>query len=102
MLGRHKLLLLIPTILLIPILLGLTPVRMAHRLANGCPLAQGKQIQTCNANPFHSLISHNDPIIVNLNLTLLDQELTSIFDIQALGTDSIHSNITFNFVPLRC
>ena len=102
MLGKHKLLLLIPVVILIPILLGLTPVRMAHRLANGCPLAQAKQIQTCNANPFHSLISHDDPTIVNLNLTLLDQESTPIFDIQVLDPDSIHSNITINSVPLRC
>jgi len=102
MLGRHKLLLLIPTILLIPILLGLTPVRMAHRLANGCPLAQGKQIQTCNANPFHSITSHDDPIIVNLNSTPLDQESTPASDIQILDPDSVHSNITLNSVPLRC
>jgi len=35
MLGRHKLLLLIPAILLIPILLGMTPLNMGHRLASG-------------------------------------------------------------------
>jgi len=99
---RHKLLIFIPAIILIPILLGLTPVRMAHRLANGCPLAQGKQIQTCNANPFHSLISHDDPTIVNLNLTRLDQGSTPSFDVKVLDPDSIHSNITFNSVPLRC
>jgi hypothetical protein len=102
MLKRRKLLIFIPAIILIPILLGMTPVRMAHRLANGCPLAQGKQIQTCNANPFHSLTSHDDPTIVHLNLTPLDQESTPTFDIQVLDPDIIHSNITFNSVPLRC
>ena len=102
MLLRHKLLILIPTILLVPILLGMTPVRMAHRLANGCPLAQAKQIQTCNANPFHSLISHDDPTIVNLNSTSLDQESIPTHDIEVLDPDSIYSNVTFNSVPLRC
>ena len=102
MLGKHKLLLLIPAILLIPILLGMTSLNMAHKLANGGPFTHGKQICPNNHCPFHSLISHNDPIIVNLNLTFLDQELTSIFDIQVLGTDSIQSNVTFNSVPLRC
>jgi len=102
MLDRHKLLLFIPAILLIPILLGMTPVRMAHRLANGCPLAQGRQIQTCNANPFHSLTSHGDSIIISLNLTSLDHQSTPTFDIQVLDPDSIHSNVPFNSIPLRC
>jgi hypothetical protein len=104
MLGRHKALLLIPVVLLIPIFLGMVPLNMAHRLATGCPLAQGKQTQTCNANPFHSLslTSHDDPTIVNLNLIPLDQESTFTFDIQVLDPDSIHSNTIFNSVPLRC
>jgi hypothetical protein len=102
MLGRHKLLVFISAVLLIPILLGMTPVRMAHRLANGCPLAQAKQIQTCNANPFHSLVSHNDPTIISLDSTPVDQESTPTFDIQVFDPDSIHSDISFNSAPLRC
>ena len=102
MLGRHKLLILIPAIILIPIFLGMTPLNMAHKLASGGPFTHGKQICLNNHCPFHSLISHDDPTIVNLNLTLLDQESTPIFDIQVLDPDSIHSNVTFNSVPLRC
>jgi hypothetical protein len=100
MLGRHKLLLLIPTILLIPILLGMTPLNMAHNLASGGLFTHCKQAQWSNYCPFHSLISHDDPVIVNL--TPLDQESTPTFDIQVLDLDSVHSNITFNSVPLRC
>jgi len=102
MLGRRKLLLLIPTILLIPILLGMTPLNMAHKLASGGAFTHCKQAQWSNHCPFHSLISHEDPTIVNLNVTPLDQESTPSFDIQVLDLDSIHSNITFNSVPLRC
>jgi hypothetical protein len=102
MLGRHKLLLLIPTILLIPILLGMTPLNMAHKLASGGPFTHCKQAQWSNHCPFHSLISHDDPTIVNLNLTPLDQDLTPSFDMQVLDSDSICSSITFNSVPLRC
>jgi hypothetical protein len=102
MLGRHKLLILIPAILLIPILLGMTPLNMAYKLATGGPLTHGKQICLNNHCPFHSLISHDDPTIVNLNLATLDQESTRIFDIRILDLDSIHSNVTFNYVPLRC
>ena len=45
MLGRHKLLILIPAILLIPILFGMIPLNMAHKLASGGPFTHGKQIR---------------------------------------------------------
>ena len=102
MLGRQKLLFLTAAILLIPILLGMTPLTMAHRLASGGPFTHCKQAQWSNYCPFHSLISHDDPTIVNLDLTPLDQESTPASDIQILDAGSIHSNITFNSVPLRC
>ena len=102
MLSRHKLLFIIPAMFLIPILLGMPPLNMAHRLASGGPLTHCKQAQWSNQCLFHSLISHDDSTIVNLNSTPLDQELTPAFDIQVLDPDSIHTNITFNPVPLRC
>ncbi len=102
MLGRHKLLILIPTILLIPILLGMTPVNMAHKLASGGPFTHCKQVQWSNYCPFHSLIPHDDPTIVNLSSTSLVQESTPASDMQILNPDFIHSNVIFNSVPLRC
>jgi hypothetical protein len=102
MLGRHKLLILIPAILLIPILLGMTPLNMAHKLASGGPFTHGKQICLSNYCPFHSLISHDDPTIVNLSSTLLDQESTPTFGIVVLDPEAIHSNVTFDSIPLRC
>jgi hypothetical protein len=102
MLGKYKLLTLIPAILLIPILLGMTPLNMAHKLASGGAFTHCKQVQWSNHCPFHSTASHDDPFIVNLNLTPLNQESTPASDIQILDPGSIHSNITFNSVPLRC
>ncbi len=102
MLNRHKLLLLIPAILLIPILFGMIPLNMAHKLASGGPFSHCKQAQWSNHCPFHSLISHDDPSIVNLNSTSLDQESTPALDIQVLDPDFIHSDATFNSIPLRC
>jgi hypothetical protein len=102
MLGRHKLLLLFPAILLIPILLGMTPLNMAHRLASGGPFTHCKQAQWSNQCPFHSLISHDDPTVVNLNITPLDEESAPTFDIHVLDPDSTHSDMTFDSVPLRC
>ncbi len=101
MLGRHKALILIPTILLIPVFLGMTPLNMAHRLATGCPLVQGKT-RTCNANPFHSLTSHDHPTIVNLNLNPQELESTPTFHIQVLALSSIQSSMPFVSPPLRC
>ena len=102
MIGRHKLLILTAAIILIPILLGMTPLNMAHRLASGGPLTHCKQVQWSNQCPFHSIVSHDDSTIVNLNSTSLDLESTPASDIQVLDLDSVHSNVTFNSVPLRC
>jgi len=102
MLGRNRLLILIPAILLIPILFGMTPLNMAHRLANGGPFTHCKQVQWNNHCPFNSLVSHGDPIIIGLNSTPVDQESTPTFRIQVLALNFTHSNISTNSVPLRC
>jgi hypothetical protein len=102
MLGRHKLLIFIPAILLTVVFLGMIPLNMAHKLASGGPFTHCKQVQWSNHCPFHSITSHDDSTIVNLNLTPLDQESTPTSDIQVLDPDSIHLNISFNSVPLRC
>ena len=102
MLGRHKLLFLIAAIILIPILLGMIPLNIAHRLASGGPFTHCKQAQWSNYCPFNTFVSNDDPTIINLNVTPLDQETTPTLDIQVLDPDSIHSNITLNSVPLRC
>jgi hypothetical protein len=101
--GKHKLLfIIIPAILLIPILLGMAPLNMAHRLANGGPFTHCKQAQWSNHCPFHSLVTHDDPTIVNLDLTPLDHEATPEFEIQAWDLDSTHSNTPTHSFPLRC
>jgi hypothetical protein len=102
MLRRHKLIILIPSTLLILILLGGPPLNMGYRLAGGGPFAHGKQVHLANHCPFRSLITHEDPTVVILNLTPLHQESTPAFDIHVLDPNSIYSNITINSFPLRC
>jgi hypothetical protein len=102
MLGKKKLLLIIPVILLIPILLGMTPLNFVHKIGAGCPFSQGKQALKCNPCPFHSIISQDDPTILNLNLTPLDQESLLVQEFGISLLESINSNISFNSVPLRC
>jgi hypothetical protein len=100
--GRHKLLILISAIILIPILLGMTPLTMAHRLASGGPFTHCKQAQWSNHCPFNSAISYVDHTIISLNSARLDQESTPPFDFQVLSLDFANSNTSVNSVPLRC
>jgi len=102
MLGRQNLLFLIAGIILIPMLLGMTPLNMAHRLSSGGPVTHCMQVQWSNQCPSHSIASHDDPTVVNLNSTSLDQKSTPALDIQVLDLGSIHSNITVRSAPLRC
>ena len=102
MLGKHKLLLLIPAILLIPILLGMTPLNLAHKLASGGPFTHCKQVQWSNHCPFHSIASHNDLPNVSLNTTPLFQGLSPIHESQISLLDFFQPNIFFKLVSLRC
>ena len=102
MLGRHKLLIIIPAIILIPVLLGMMPLNFIQKIGSGCPLAQGKQILKCNPCPYNSLVSQDDLTIVSLNSTPFRQELSSPFDSRLLGTYSLRSNISSKSLPLRC
>lgn len=102
MLVRHKLLILIPVILLILVFLGMTPLNMAHRLTSGGAFTHGKQVCWNNHCPFHSLILHNDLTVGILNSTLLDKESLSSQESRTPVLDSVHPNIFFNPGPLRC
>ena len=102
MLGRSKLLIVIPAIVLIPILLGMTTLNFIQKIGSGCPLAQGKQILKCNPCPFNSLVSHDDLTIVSLDSMSLKQESPSPLDPKVLATDSLRSNISFDSLTLRC
>jgi hypothetical protein len=102
MLGRHKLLLLIPALILIGIILGMPALNMGHKLASGGPFTHCKQVQLSNRCLFNSLTSHEHPLIVNLNLTPMNQESIPAYDAQDMNPDSIPSNRAFHSVPLRC
>src|SRR4030042_277537 len=99
MFGRSRLLILITALFLIPILLGMTPLNMAHRLANGGPFTHGKQGCINNYCPFHSLVSHDDPIVINLTSLPLDQGSVPDSSIQVVEVDPFPSNIPSNSIP---
>jgi hypothetical protein len=77
-------------------------LNMGYRFAGGGCFFHGKQVQLNNHCPFHSLITHDDPTLVILNLTQLQQEPTPTYNLGVLGSNSIHSNVISNSFPLRC
>jgi hypothetical protein len=100
MVRKHKLLIVMTAIILIPVLLGMTPMNLVQKLSSSCPSSQGKQIQRASSCLFNSIISQVDLNVVILDSTLLEQESTLSFHIQV--HDSIHSDISLISVPLRC
>jgi hypothetical protein len=101
MFSRSKLLIFIPAIILLPILLGMTPLNFVHKIGNGCPLSHDKQI-TCNFCPFNSLVSQDDTTIVSLDSIALEQFSLDPFSFQLWGLDSHRSDIRLSSFPLRC
>ena len=102
MVRKKKLLILIPALLLIPILLGMVPLKMAHKLAQGGPFAQSSQGR-CNNCLAHSLISHNHLDAVAANATPTGQALLYSQRVLYAVPESIFSNIHFSSsIPLRC
>ena len=105
MLRRKKILTLIPALLLIPILMGMSPLKMAHKLAQGGPFTQSSQGCTCHNCPAHSLISHthNHFDAVAANATPANQALLYAQSALYAAPEVISSNIHFSSsTPLRC
>ena len=100
MLSRHKILFIIPAIILIPVLLGMTPLNLVQKLSGHCPLSHGKQIQRASSCLFHSIVSQNSFNIPNLDSSLLGKESTLSFHVKVDNwTDSSVSTPSFR---LRC
>ena len=102
MVRRKKLFILIPALFLIPILLGIVPLNMAHKLAQGGPFAHSQNCNNklCSARP---IVSYNHLNVQALNSIAPDQEL-----VPATGTlfsevpESFPSSTRFHSIPLRC
>lgn len=98
MVGKRKLFIL--AIVLIPLLLGMTPLNLFNKLSGHCPFSQGKQIQRASSCLFHSIISQDDFNIPSLNSALLEKESTPSFHITAYN--STRSYISLISFPLLC
>ncbi len=100
MLNRHKILFLIPVIILIPVLLGMTPLNLFHKLSGHCPFSQEKQIQRASSCLFHSIVSQDDMGIQDLNSALPEKEAPTLFHVNV--ENSTHPGFLARSSPLRC
>ncbi len=101
---RKRLFILIPTLLLIPLLLGAVPLKLANKMAHGgtCPQAQGKPSSGTLHCSAHSLLSHNhfeaDTAITAAPIGDLSYSREAL----CRAPQSLHFSIQRIFIPLRC
>jgi len=102
MLDRSKWLILIPAIILIPILLGMTPLNLLHKLGSGCVFFHDKQVQKCNPSSLNSQISPDSHFLANQPFVSFDHEATPSLYSHILNSDPKPSLCASEFAPLRC
>jgi hypothetical protein len=104
MFRRKSFFILMPTLLLIPLLVGMIPLKLVNKLSHGGPYADCQDKQACcqkNCSA-HSLISHNHFDGVTDQSTSPDQGLLYLQKALPFGIESFHSRIGFTPIPLRC
>ena len=104
MFRRNKLFILIPVLLLIPLLVGMIPLKLVNKLSHGGPYAQCQDKNGCGHKncSAHSLISQNHFDGVTDQSTSPDQGLSYLQKALPFGLESFHSHIGFTPTPLRC
>ena len=102
MLGRSKWLIMIPAIILIPILLGITPLTLLHKLGSGCLFFHDKQVQKCNPSSLNSQIPPDGHLLANQPLVSFDHEAAPSLYSHVLNSDPKPSLGSLEFAPLRC
>ncbi|MHB8773397.1 MAG: hypothetical protein ACYC7J_20595 [Syntrophales bacterium] len=103
MFHRQRLLIIIPTLLLVPLLVGMVPLKLVNKLAHGktCTQCQGTQAgqRYCSA---HSLISQNQFDATTVNSASPDQGLSPCQEALGAVAESVHPKSQSSSLPLRC
>jgi len=102
MLGRSKTLFFVAALILIPILLGMTPLSFIQKIGSGCPLAQGKQTLKCNPCPFNCITSQDDLPALSVSSSSLAQEIILSSNSRIGEPIFILSGFLSQAAPLRC
>jgi hypothetical protein len=101
--AKKKLFLIIPTLVLIPILLGLTPLCSVCKIGSGCIFDQGKQLKKCNPSLNHGTISPGIDLPDTVNQGFFIQPLLSWFPVISFPSTLVISSTTPQSAdPLRC
>jgi hypothetical protein len=101
---RKRFFILIPTLFLIPLLVGMIPLKQAHKLAHGGTCTQCQDKHGCGLkNCFtHSIVSQNYFDGVTEHSTSPNQDLYYIQNSLSVGPESFQSHICLTSIPLRC
>jgi hypothetical protein len=105
MFRRKRWFILIPTLLLVPLLVGMIPMKLANKMANGgtCAHSEGKQgcggHKNCSAQ---SLISQNHFDADTINASSPDQGLPYSQEALFAVPESVQPDIMTLSIPLRC
>jgi hypothetical protein len=104
MFRKKRLFILIPALLLIPLLVGMIPFKLANKLSHGGPYTQSQENHGCSHKncSAHSLISQNHFDGITVHSTAPDQGLSYLVKLSFAGPESFHSHIGFTPIPLRC
>jgi hypothetical protein len=103
---KHNILFVISALILIPVLLGLTPIKLVQKLGSGCPFAQEKTVLSCTPCIFNSVTSQSETS--NLALTALPStpfvfQSSPLLSGETVNPDvTIISNSLIESLPLRC
>jgi len=104
MFQRKKLFVLIPALLLVPLLVGMIPLKMARKPVHGGPYAQCQDKHGCcyrNCS-IQSPFSQNHLDESAAHPTLPDRELARFEKLPSSGPESSHPHTGFAAIPLRC
>jgi hypothetical protein len=103
---KRNLIFIISSIILIPIILGLTPVKLVQKLVSGCPFQQHNAALSCTPCIYNTVTSQNETD--NLTLAVLPTTYIVFQSMPSLSRERVDSvtNIVLNHPseapPLRC
>jgi hypothetical protein len=99
---KSRIVILIVVILLVPLLAGATPLKLALKMGAGCPFKAGPKIERCNPTIINSNSNPGDLIIVPLPLSSISSTLSAFPQIQVGGVMTAFPFDTLSPFPLRC
>jgi hypothetical protein len=105
MFRRKRWFLLIPTLLLIPLLVGMVPMNLANKMARGGSCAHSQDKQGCGGHKScsaHSLISQNHFDTEAVNSASPDQGLSYCHEALSSVSEFAHPSAQILSIPLRC